>query len=176
MSRDSAFYSLVALIRPWLFPLGVGCLYGIGLAYAPEETGRALSVSGVMFRQLGLPICFALVMMVVLNRFLSPAMVTRFLGQGSGIKGAALSALAGIVSMGPIYAWYPFFKTLKEKGAASFHIASFMSCRSVKPVLFPVMVAYFGWRFTMLFVAVTLVGAVLVASVVGVVCRSSSQS
>ncbi len=163
----------VRLIRPWLFPLGVGCLYGIGLLYAPEQAGRALHISGSMFGQLALPICIAVVMMVLLNRFLSHALVARFLSTGVGLKGLLLSSLAGILSMGPVYAWYPLFKSLRDKGASVFIVANFIGCRAVKPALFPVLFASFGWEFASVFVLMSLVGAMITACVVAWLCPST---
>lgn len=155
-------------VRPWLFPLGVGCIYGLGFFVAPEKISASATMCVSICRQLALPISLALVVMVVFNRFLSPALVTRFLGRSAGMKGLIFSSLAGILSMGPIYAWYPLFKNLRDKGASVFHVANFMGCRAIKPVLLPVMVAYFGWGFTLLFMGMSLVGALSVAAVVSV--------
>ncbi len=175
-SASSIHSRFMALARPWLFPLGVAGLYGAGLLFAPEHTVRALDISGSTFRHFVAPIGLALVMMVVLNRFLSPALVARFLGRSAGMKGVLFSSLAGILSMGSIYAWFPLFKTLREKGASEFHVANFMASRSVKPVLLPVLVMCFGWRFAAVFVLVNLVGALVVASVVSLACSGSSRA
>lgn len=50
--------------------------------------------------KIAFPVCLALSMMAVLHRYLSPAVVIRFLGKSSGLKGVLLSASAGILSMG----------------------------------------------------------------------------
>ena len=168
--RDSPGFR--ALARPWLFPLGVVGMYGLGIGLAPESTYRALQMSGSMFWQLALPICLALIMMVVLNRFLSPAVVTLFLGRNAGLKGIFLSSLAGILSMGPVYAWYPLLKNLRDKGATDFHLANFIGNRSVKPVLLPVLIVYWGWYFTSLFVLVSLAGALIAACIVSLFCSN----
>ncbi|MDD9303151.1 MAG: hypothetical protein HUK40_12755 [Desulfobacter sp.] len=165
----------VTMIKPWLFPLGVACLYAAGFLLAPENTEKALGKSGTIFRQLGFPLCLCLVMMVVLNRFLSPKTITRLLGKGSGIKGLVISSLAGILSMSPVYAWYPMLKTMKDKGAANFHLANFIGSRSVKPVLLPVLVGYLGWRFAGLFVLACLAGSFMTAGLVSLVCSESSS-
>ncbi len=171
----SMFMRFVTLARPWLFPLGVICLYGIGMVFAPGRTDHALHKSGFMVWQLALPICLALIMMVVLNRFLSPAMVTRFLGQSASIKGIFLSSLAGILSMGPVYAWYPLLKKLKDNGASQFNIANFIGNRSIKPVLLPVLVIYWGGYFATLFVLASFIGAFIVAWIVRLSCADSSS-
>jgi uncharacterized membrane protein YraQ (UPF0718 family) len=158
------------LLKPWLFPLACAALYGGAFLLDPHKTGRAVGVCARIFLQLGLPLCAALAMMVALNRFLSPSLASRLLGRKAGPRGLLYSALAGIVSMGPIYAWYPLFTALKDKGASSYNIANFMCCRSVKPVLVPVLVGYFGWRLTILFLAMNLAGAFLSATAVALLC------
>ncbi len=170
---SSTLFRFTAFAKPWLFPLAVAALYGLGFLLAPAAAGRALHISGSMFHQIALPICLALIVMVLLNRFLSPATVTHFLGRKSGLKSVLFSSLAGIISMGPIYAWYPLFKSLKEKGASDFHVANFIASRSVKPVLFPVLVAYFGWSFSALFVLLSIICALIVACIVSLVCSGS---
>ena len=54
-----------------------------------------------------------------IETFLKQRQFAKFLEKGTTIKGKLLSALAGIISAGPIYAWYPMLKDLREK--FSFH-------------------------------------------------------
>jgi len=49
-----------------------------------------------------------------------------------------------VISMGPIYAWYPLLKELRGKGATNSFIAVFLGNRAVKPFLLPIMISYFG--------------------------------
>ncbi|MBI9113090.1 hypothetical protein [Maridesulfovibrio ferrireducens] len=172
-SDSSILFRFGSFLKPWLFPLAIVALYGLGLLFAPAAAERALNISGLMFHQIALPLCLALIIMVLFNRFLSSATVTSFLGKKSGLKSVCFSSLAGIISMGPIYAWYPLFKSLKEKGASDFHVANFIACRSVKPVLFPVLVASFGWSFSALFVLLSLLCALIVACIVSLACSGS---
>ena len=132
MSRSETSSTLLAAVRPWFFPLGCAALYGVAWIFDPEKTMLSLRAGGRILMQLGLPLCVAVSMMVLLNRFLSPSLASRLLGRRSGLGGLLLSSVAGIVSMGPIYAWYPLFTALKDKGASAFNIANFMCCRSVQ--------------------------------------------
>ncbi|MBW2342072.1 MAG: hypothetical protein JRF50_17305 [Deltaproteobacteria bacterium] len=100
--------------------------------------------------------------MLLINLFLKPAAVAKFLGKGSGVKGIVLSAAAGIISTGPIYAWYPLLKDLKEKGAGESSIAIFLYNRAVKPFLLPVMVTYFGWLYVVTLIILTILASVVV--------------
>jgi len=157
--------------RSWLFPLGVVAVYLAIYPIAPDRAVHALMDSGHVLRQMALPLSLAFVMMVILNWYISPAQVTRYLGSRAGIKGVFLSSVAGIVSMGPVMAWLPFLAAIREKGASDFHLANFLTSRAVKPVLLPVMIGYFGWRFSLVFTALNMVAALLVAAAVASVGR-----
>ena len=152
--------------RPWLFPLGVMVIYLALLWTVPDRAGVALQTCGQVIYQSALPLLLAFIFMFLLNLFVTPVHVAKFLGHGAGIKGILLSSAAGIISMGPIFAWYPLLTSLREKGASDFHLANFLSHRAVKPVLLPMMIVYFGWRFSLVFTAVSILGALLIAVVV----------
>lgn len=160
----------------WLFPISMGAVYLVSYFLAPDPTAKALMASGNILQQMALPLLLAFVMMIVLNRFISPAHVSRFLGSRAGIKGVFFSSVAGILSMGPVYAWLPFLAAIQEKSASDFHLANFLSSRAVKPVLLPLMVGYFGWRFSLILTILNLVGAVFVAAAVLFICDGRNKS
>ncbi len=153
-------------VLPWLLPLGVMLLYLAIDFVSPDHTMSALKASGNILKQTMPPLILAFVMLFGLNLFITPAHVSRFLGRQAGAKGILLSSAAGILSMGPIYAWFPLLKSLREKGATDFHLANFLGSRAVKPVLVPLMVSYFGWRFSIIFLLINWIGALMVATVV----------
>ena len=113
--------------------------------------------------------------MLVLNLFLKPALVARFLGRGAGIKGIMLSVTAGIVSMGPIYAWYPMLKELREKGAGSSMLAIFLGNRAVKPFLLPIMISYFGWTYVLILTVCTILGSLPVGYAVDAAAKEKAD-
>jgi len=115
-----------------------------------------------MFLSMLIPLVLVFVIMLLVNLFLKPAAVAKFLGKGSGIKGILLPAAAGIISTGPIYAWYPLLKDLKEKGAGESSIAIFLYNRAVKPFLLPVMITYFGWLYAVTLIILTVLASVIV--------------
>jgi uncharacterized membrane protein YraQ (UPF0718 family) len=149
-----------------IFPVVVVLLYVVLYLIMPARTGRALAASGQILVQVALPLCIAFVLMVVLNLFVKPAHVSRFLGTGAGLRGVAISTLAGMISTGPIYAWYPLMKDLRERGASNFHVANFLGNRAVKPFLLPIMVFYFGWGYTVVLNLLLIAGAILIAVLV----------
>jgi uncharacterized membrane protein YraQ (UPF0718 family) len=159
-------------LRPWFFPVGVAIAYLILFVISQGRTLIALQASGRVFLQASPPLLLAFGLMFLLNLFISPAHVSNYLGHGTGVKGILLSSIAGIISMGPIFAWYPLLKILKEKGASDFHLANFLANRAVKPVLLPLMITYFGWRFSIVFTVICIVCALLTAATVHGLGRS----
>jgi len=113
--------------------------------------------------------------MLALNLFLKPAQIIRFLGKGAGIKGVILSATAGIISTGPIYAWYPLLRDLREKGAGNSFMAVFLGNRAVKPFLLPVMISYFGWVYVIILTAFTIIASIVAGYAVGVLVKERSS-
>jgi uncharacterized membrane protein YraQ (UPF0718 family) len=142
-----------------LFPILVLVLYVILFLSIPDKAWPALKNSVSILQSLLIPLCLVFGLMFLINLFLNPAKVAKYLGGTSGLKGAVLSAVAGVISVGPIYAWYPLLKDLKEKGAADSSIAIFLNNRAVKPFLLPIMIAYFGLQFVIVLTVLMIVAS-----------------
>jgi uncharacterized membrane protein YraQ (UPF0718 family) len=163
-------------LKSWIFPMCVAGTYLILWMIIPDRTSQALRVVVHILIQVSVPLLLAFFMMFLLNLFVTPSHISRFMGQKSGALGILLSSAAGIISMGPVYAWYPFLASLKEKGASDFNLANFLSNRSVKPALIPLMIAYFGWRFSLVFAVFGVLSALAVAMSVSLVNRIVKKS
>ena len=120
----------------------------------------AMRTSGNLLLTVSLPLALVFVIMFALNLFVKPAQIVGLFGKGLRIKGIVLSIVAGIISMGPIYAWYPLLKNLREEGAGTGPIAIFLYSRAVKPFLLPVMIAYFGWMYVVILTLLTVFASI----------------
>jgi uncharacterized membrane protein YraQ (UPF0718 family) len=145
-----------------LFPLIVLVGYGIVFAVMPDKACLATESSAKIFLNMLAPLGMIFVLMLFLNLFLKPAWVAKFFGKGSGIKGILLSVAAGIISTGPIYAWYPLLSEIREKGAGDSSIAIFLYNRAVKPFLLPLMITYFGWLYVVILTVLMVLASVAV--------------
>jgi len=86
--------------------------------------------------------------MFLSNLFFNPQKMSKLVGESAGIRGWILSIAGGILSMGPIYMWYPLLSDLKEKGMRNGFAVAFLYNRAVKISLLPMMIYYFGLKFT----------------------------
>ena len=150
-----------------LFLIFILAVYSILFLFLPEKALMAAKESGKIIRTIIIPLLFVLTVTVCLNLFVHPGRIVRLLGKNTGIRGALLAAAAGIISMGPIYAWYPFLKEMLSRGAGVEPITVFLNCRSVKPVLLPVMVSFFGWTYTILLTFFMVTGAFATGRIMG---------
>ncbi len=148
------------------FPSAVVLVYVVVCLVSPANGLAALKASWHICRQILPALCIAFAAMVVVNMSVRPAHVKKLLGDVGNARGVALSTAGGILSMGPIYAWYPLLKELRSKGASNFHIANFLCCRAVKPPLLPFLVVYFGWFFTVVLTLFMVGSSLLIALVV----------
>lgn len=149
------------------FPLAVLALYLVLWHIAPEKTIVALRTSIGVLSHVLLPLVMVFLVMFGLNVFLRPPDLAKFLGKGTPVQRNLFSALAGIISAGPIYAWYPILKDLRERGANHSLIAVFLVNRAVKPFLLPVMISIFGWVYVALLTFFIMAGSLCVGSIVG---------
>ncbi len=154
--------------RIWIFPGVVAAFYVALYLFHPEKVWAALASFAHLAGQIAFPLGMVLGIIFLMNLFLSPDKILRFLGKEAGTRGYVISAIAGIISVGPIFAWYPLLKDLREKGVSSAVLATFLCNRSVKPFLIPIMLSFFGWKYVLVLTIWTILGAVAVGMGVGV--------
>ncbi len=150
-----------AMLRSGLVFLAiVAGLYLVSYAMDSGATRRALQTSMDILYDILPVLALVIAMMTLTNYLLKPKQVARHLGAGSGAKGWLLASLAGIVSHGPIYVWYPLLQELQDKGMRPGLSATFLYNRAVKIPLLPVMIYYFGVTYVAVLM-MTMVGASL---------------
>jgi len=106
-----------------------------------------------------IPILFvAILFSSLINYFFKAKKISKYFNRKSGIKGWAVVSVAGIISHGPPYVWFQLIKDLREKGMSTGIAAVFFYNRAIKIPLLPMMIFYFGLKFTIvlnLFILIT---------------------
>ncbi|MBN1675170.1 MAG: hypothetical protein JXR37_29285 [Kiritimatiellae bacterium] len=160
------------LKRAPLFPAFVLALYAIGYAVNPEKTTVALKTSANVLLSVAVPLALVFAVMLLLNRFVRPARIAGVLGRKAGLRAMLFAIGAGILSAGPIFAWYPLMRKLRQAGAGEETIAVFLCNRAVKPFLLPVMISYYGWIYVAILTLLTILGSLILGYVMRVAFRS----
>ena len=155
----------------FIFPACVVACYVILFIIEPHKALMSMKTSGNLLIALILPLALVFVIMLTFHLFVKPAWIVGLFGKTFAIKGIALSVVAGIISMGPIYAWYPLLKNLREKGAGPAPIAIFLYSRAVKPFLLPVMIASFGWVYVTVLTLLTVLASIATGYCISVLIK-----
>jgi uncharacterized membrane protein YraQ (UPF0718 family) len=134
----------------WLFLALMLLLYAVSGAVDSELTRQALANFTQLFVQVAPVLLLVFVLILASELLLSPARVEKYLGRRAGLTGWLLSLAAGILSSGPIYAWYPVLSELRQQGMSNALVAAFLYSRAIKLPLLPFMVHYFGITYTIL--------------------------
>lgn len=135
----------------WIFLILIFVTYLIIGLFSFDLLSKIFIVFGNLLLQLLPVLLFVFFLMFLSNLFFDAKKVSKYIGHDSGVKGWLITIFAGILSSGPIYAWYPVLSDLKEKGMKNEYIATFLYNRSVKIALIPMMIYYFGLPFTIVF-------------------------
>jgi uncharacterized membrane protein YraQ (UPF0718 family) len=143
---------------------------GLYLFY-PEKIAVSLSKAAEVLVFI-LPIFMVVILFTALiNLLLKPEKIATHLGSESGLKGWLIAMLAGVISHGPMYAWYPMIEDLKKHGLKNGLIATFFYARSLKLPLLPLMIEYFGWAFTIVLSVYVLIASLIQGMLVDRWCR-----
>ena len=134
----------------WIFFIAIIVFYLI-LLFTNFPLAKDALIRSLNLLQKIVPIFILVLILIFLsNIFLDYKKTIKFLGKGAGLKGWFISIIGGILSMGPIYMWYPILSDLKEKGMKDYFIAAFLYNRAIKIPLLPMMIFYFGLPFTII--------------------------
>ncbi|WP_457552260.1 hypothetical protein [Desulfobacula sp.] len=141
--------------------LGVIIFYGVLFLVNSGIPLSALKKSILILIKV-VPIFIAVILFTaILNYFIKPKQIAGHLGRESRAKAWLWALAAGVISHGPMYAWYPLLEDLRGHGMRDGLIVVFFFSRAVKIPLLPMMVDYFGWTFTLVLSLYILVGAMI---------------
>jgi len=156
--RSSVF---LKALRAWVFLFAVAGLFAFTALFNPAVVSEALASFGSLLTRIIPALALVFCLSFLANLFLEQRWLSRHLGEASGLRGWALAVVCGVLSVGPLHAWYPLLGELKEKGMSGALIATFLYARALKLPLLPLMVHYFGVEFTVLLSLCIIVFSVL---------------
>lgn len=133
----------------WWFLLVVVLIYLITYILKPDFLIPSLKFFLSIIKKIIPVFVLVFTIMFIINYFITPKKLVSYLKkENNKIKKWFITIIAGIISTGPIYMWYPLLADLKEHGISNGLIATFLYARAIKPALMPLMILYFGLAFT----------------------------
>ena len=150
-------------------------LYAVLFLFNADKTLTALKESLEVLKMIIPILVVVLTLTALLNIFIDQKAISKHLGDESGLKGWLMALVGGILSHGPGYVWYPMLQNLREQGAKEGLIGAFIYARAVKIPWIPLMIAYFGWTFTVVYTFYVVLGAWVQGVLLGRCMRSNKK-
>ncbi len=141
-------------------------LYIIILLVDNTQAILALSEAAKILYKLIPIFIFIILVTALVNYFLKPKLIVKHLGEDSGVKGILYAIIAGIVSHGPMYAWYGMISELREHGLKDELLIIFFYSRAIKIPMLPFMIGIFGISFTIIISIYIVIFAIIQGKIV----------
>ena len=133
----------------WYFLIIVVLAYLSIYFFLPNKMGLILNFYVKLILRI-LPIFLLVyIIMVLTNYFINNKMLQKHMSERVGIKNWAISIIMGILSIGPVYMWYPLMKDLQNKGIKNRFLVAFLYNRGIKFQWLPLLIQAFGWAFSL---------------------------
>ncbi len=154
-------------LRKLLVPAAMVLVY-IGLfIWLPDSAQQSSRVVWDYFTEMVLILPPVFLLMGLMDVWLPKDKIQKWLGNGSGIKGAVLSIILGTLPTGPLYVAFPMAATLIRKGASITNIVLFLgSWAALKIPQLMVEIKFLGIsfaaaRFVLTLVALAVTGLIM---------------
>lgn len=145
----------------WVFLSAVLALYLVVSFFDKGVVFSALSFSLKTLKQVFFAFIFVFLLMTLSNYYISPQRAKKYVGKGSGIKRWIFAIVGGVISTGPVYVWFGLLKDLRDKGASAGFVSTFLYNKAIKLPLLPLMILYFGFGMSVIFVVALLLGSIV---------------
>ena len=133
----------------WYFLLVVVLSYVCLLIFNSELGYSCLEFFSKIILEI-LPIfILVFVLMMLANLFFDSKFISKHIQKEKGIGKWVFVVLAGILSTGPIYMWYPLLADLRERGLSYGLVATFLYNRAIKLPFLPLIIFYFGLKYVL---------------------------
>ena len=142
----------------------------VSLATSRRKTLAALKLAVMRLAKILPAFLIMLVLFAVAITLVPQEMIRRLLGQDSGVLGVAIAALLGSVTLMPGFIAFPLSGALLKQGVPYMVLAAFTTTLMMVGVLtYPLERQYFGRSVTLIRNGVSLLIAIIVAVVMGLV-------
>ena len=160
----------------WGFLAVVIVIYIATAFIEPALAKKAFGIFSGILLQVVPVLVFVFFLLFITDLFIKPEKIAKYLGSESGVTGWLVAIVAGIISSGPIYVWFPFLSEMREKGMKTGLAATFLYNRAVKVPLLPLMIYYFGFAFTVVLTVYMIVFSVVVGFLTALVVEAGGEN
>lgn len=144
----------------------------ISLIKSREKTKMALMKGWKSFENI-LPLFLSILLIIgIIFAILSPQIISKIIGNQSGLIGIVFAAIIGSCTVIPGFVTFPLASTLLKNGAGMMQIIVFISTSVMVGIItIPVEMRYFGKKVTYIRNSLALIFSFVIAFVMGVILK-----
>jgi len=159
-------------LKKFKFPILIAFVY-IGLSiWIPSAASKSSIVTFDYFKEMALIMPPVFILMGLMEVWIPKGKIQKWLGSGSGIKGAAISFALGTLPTGPLYVAFPMTATLIRKGASVTNMVIFLgSWAALKIPQLMVEIKFLGVSFTLVRFVLTLIALMSIGLLMETILR-----
>ena len=159
-------------LKRYAFPILMALALGALLIFDNTRGAAAAQTTFYTVKEMLLVIPPIFVLLGLLDVWVPRETMVRFLGEGSGIKGALIAILIGSAAAGPLYAAFPVAAIFMKKGAKFSNVVLFLGAWSTTKIpMVAFEVASLGPKFGFVRLGLSLVGICIIALIMHFVMR-----
>lgn len=144
---------LKQISKSWYFFFSMIILYLIVYLIEAPIISTSLIFAWNIFQKILPMLALIFILMATVNRIFDTDLFKRYL-LGKKKRTWIIAIISGILSTGPIYMWYPLLNQLQKKGVRPGFIATFLYNRAIKIPMLPMIIFYFGIKYTVVLTVV----------------------
>ncbi|MEA3414472.1 MAG: hypothetical protein U9Q99_03035 [Nanoarchaeota archaeon] len=148
------------LSATWKFLIIITLIYFGILIFNSKLFLTSLNFATTIFLEIIPVFIIIFILMTLSNYFITPEFIIKHLKR-KGFKKWFFVVIAGILSSGPIYMWYPLLGDLKKKGLSNGLIACFLYNRAIKIPLLPIAISYFNLKYILILTLVMIIFSII---------------
>jgi len=152
------------VIKKYMLFIIAAILLGVLFIVNIELGKKAVLSVGYGLREVAIVLPPIFILLGLIDVWVSRERMTKFMGEGSGIRGIIIAIIMGSVAAGPLYAAFPIAAMLMKKGAKLSNILIFIgawSTTKIPMLLFEI--SALGARFALLRLAISIPGIIIIA-------------
>jgi len=142
----------------------------------PEIGKTSFQVTKSNFLQILSVVPPIFILLGLLDVWIDRTTMIKYVGKGSGIKGALIALLMGSVAAGPLYAAFPISLVMLKKRASLFNVFIFIGAWSTTKIPMETFeIASLGYKFALTRLALSLIGIFIIAFILEKTLNENDQ-
>jgi len=156
----------------WYFLIIVLIIYLILLLVNYSAFLVSISFFINLFKKIIPSFLLVFLLLFIIDYFVNSLSITKHFKEKS-IRKYIYALIGGTIASGPPYLWYPLLKDLNQKGVSYGVIACFLYCRSIKIPYLPLLIFYFGFKYTLILSIIMLIMSVIQGMIIDKIIKQN---